>query len=118
MAVCRIAAAWMRDGIRPARHFRELRDVSPAGADQDRGMVISIRIGRGVPLEGEIAAEGEAPVVFGGWLGLLRLLSDIVSRLDTGVSPGDHRGELDAGGDADLPQDVRQVRLDGPARDE
>ena len=64
------------------------------------------------PPTGMVTAGGrERPFV--GWLGLLRVMSELVDELDRDVA-GRLDGELDSGGDTELGEDVRQVRIHGP----
>jgi hypothetical protein len=56
------------------------------------------------PLSGRVTAEGEEPVGFSGWLGLLRILERLTDLAE--VASDGLGGELPAGGHPELAEDV------------
>lgn len=78
-------------------------------------MVLRIRIETIRPLTGYAGREGRAAAHFAGWLGLLRVLADTVG------SPSVSQnlvGEFAPRRDAELGEDVRDVRFDRALGDE
>jgi hypothetical protein len=84
--------------------------------------VITIRITSKEPPCGDVSAPGLDPTPFEGWLGMMRVVSDCVERLDlpgesgaADAGAGRFGGQLYAGGDRELAEDMGKVRLDGTA---
>jgi hypothetical protein len=97
-----------------AANIREVPDVCRPG-DGDDGCMISIRMESKDPPCGEAAAHGSEPVRFEGWLGMMRVLADLVARTES-VAPelvgwpdpsaGRFHRELDPGRDTKLAEYV------------
>jgi hypothetical protein len=94
-------------------NIRHLPDVRRPGNRQSVP-VITIRITCKEPPCGVVAAEGMDPTPFEGWLGMMRVVSEFVDRIDA-VSELDLRDpgsrglgrQLNARRDGELAEDVR-----------
>lgn len=75
-------------------------------------MDINIRFETNVPLSGYAGPRGGPSSRFVGWLGLLRVLSEVVG--STSALAGDVR-KLAAGRESELEEDVRDVGFHGTA---
>lgn len=81
-------------------------------------MRIEIHIDSVKPPAGAARVDESDSVRFAGWLGLLGLLSDFLEAQPQSEMAGGERGERHPGAQADLGEDVGDVGLDGPARDD
>ena len=80
-----------------AEDIRELLDVSAVTPDENAAVLVTIRVSRQDPLEGEAALEDAERIPFSGWLGLLKVLSELLSSGgDDSGSTGELGGQLDA----------------------
>ena len=59
-------------------HIGQLTDVGVGSQQHDGTVVITIRLDAMDPPAGTVRLHGGYPVAFAGWLGLLRVLSDLM----------------------------------------
>jgi hypothetical protein len=78
-------------------------------------MDIRIRVETRTPLSGYAGTEALAGRHFVGWLGLLRVLSELIG---SRASLSNHVREVPPRGDAELAEDMGDVRLDRASGDE
>ena len=88
------------------RNIAELSDVSGFGRAQTGVVELHLWLDGDDPVSGRLGTDTQAAVAFVGWLGLLGLLEELVASgraRATGDGPG---GQLGAGGEPELGEDV------------
>jgi hypothetical protein len=116
---CGTPGGWLAD-LEVVHGLARVESASAYGCLFAPGMsvwvvIFRIRVDSGDPLTGTICRDGTQPERFIGWLGLLRLLGDAVGSqaVFTGAV-----GELPSRSQPELGEDMGDVGLDCPSRDE
>ena len=95
------------------RNIGQPTDISAGRWREDGGVLITIWTEGSPTLRGRVRVEKGRPVVFEGWL---ELLSALESALSADAPADGLSRQLDPGGQAQLPEDVRDVGRDRSPR--